>query len=57
MINLNLLLDTSSTGWKVIQAYGINNSHQIVGQATDSSGRKHAVLLTPDDNEPACVSY
>ena len=55
MINLNTLLDTSSTGWKVVQAYGINTSHQIVGQATDSSGRKHAVLLTPDNNQSACV--
>jgi len=54
MVNLNLLLDTASTGWKVVQAYGINTAHQIVGQAADSTGKLHAVLLTPDNNLRLC---
>ena len=55
MVNLNSLLDGSGTGWKVVQAYGINTLHQIVGQATDSKGKMHAVLLTPDNKQSACV--
>jgi hypothetical protein len=55
MVNLNTLLDGSGAGWKVVQAYGINTVHQIVGQAADSKGRLHAVLLTPDNKQSACV--
>ena len=55
LVNLNSLLDGSGTGWKVVRAYGINTVHQIVGQAADSKGRLHAVLLTPDNKQSACV--
>ncbi len=47
MVNLNLLLDAASTGWKVVQAYGINTAHQIVGQAADSTGKMHASCSPP----------
>jgi hypothetical protein len=46
---------STGAGWKVVQAYGINTVHQIVGQAADSKGRLHAVLLTPDNKQSACV--
>lgn len=56
MVNLNSLLDSTGAGWTVVYAYGINTAHQIVGQAKDSAGKLHAVLLTPDNNLPLCHS-
>jgi len=54
VINLNTLLDSSGSGWTVIAANGINSAHQIVGQAKNSGGQLHAVLLTPDNNLLPC---
>jgi len=54
-VNINTLLDASGAGWTVTAAYGINSSHQIVGEAVNSSGPwPHAVLLTPINNLPLC---
>jgi uncharacterized membrane protein len=54
MANLNSLLDSSGTGWSVMAAYGINDSHQIVGQGLAPNGQYHAILLTPANNWPLC---
>ena len=50
-IDLNTLADVP-TGWTLVQASGINDNGWIVGFAEDSSGTRHAYLLTP---EPATV--
>ncbi len=55
-INLNTVLDSSGAGWTVVTAYGINTAHQIVGQARNSSGQNHAVLLTLANTLPLCHS-
>jgi len=55
MVGLNTLLDSASAGWTVNAAYGINSHHQIVGQATNPTGQRRAVLLTPDNNLPLCI--
>ena len=52
-VDLNTLLDSSSRGWTITHAYGVNASHRIVGQAVNSKGEKRAVLLTPN-NLPLC---
>lgn len=54
MANLNLLLDSSGAGWSVTAAYGINDSHQIVGQGRAPNGQYHAILLTQVNNLPLC---
>ena len=49
-IDLNDLLDTEtlSAGWVLVEATGINNNGQIVGDAYNAiSGKEHAFLLTP----------
>ena len=55
MVDVNSLLDSTGAGWKVIAAWGINTAHKIVGQATNSAGQTHAVLLTPDNNLNVCI--
>ena len=52
MVDLTTLLNT--TGWTVIDAYGINTTHQIAAVAKDSTGHQHAVLLTPVNSLPLC---
>jgi uncharacterized membrane protein len=51
---LNLLLDSSGAGWSVNAAYGINDSHQIVGQGLAPNGQYHAILLSPANSLPLC---
>jgi len=46
MKDLNTLIPPNS-GLMLIEAFGINNSGQIVGTATDSHGNYHAYVLTP----------
>jgi probable HAF family extracellular repeat protein len=46
MKDLNTLIPPNS-GLVLIEAFGINNSGQIVGTATDSHGNYHAYVLTP----------
>jgi hypothetical protein len=45
MVDLNSLIDPSS-GWVLLQAIGINDSGQIVGQG-QFDGQTRAFLLTP----------
>jgi hypothetical protein len=47
MIDLNSLLDSSGTGWILMQATAINNKGQIVGFGIDPLGHMGAFLLTP----------
>ena len=56
MANVNLLLDSSGKGWSVTAAYGINDSHQIVGQGLAPNGQFHAILLTQANKLPLCKS-
>jgi probable HAF family extracellular repeat protein len=46
MIDLNTLIDPAS-GWHLVEATGINDWGQIVGQGRNSVGQYHAFLLTP----------
>ena len=46
MINLNTLIPTG-TGFTLTDAVAINDSGQILCDATNSNGSEHAVLLTP----------
>ena len=46
MIDLNALIPTGS-GWELLEAYGINNAGQIVGEGL-WNGQSHAFLLDPD---------
>ena len=45
MKDLNKLIPAGS-GWVLLQAFGINNSGQIVGTGT-IHGEEHGFLLTP----------
>jgi probable HAF family extracellular repeat protein len=45
MIDLNSLIPTGS-GWQLLEAYGINNVGQIVGEGL-LNGQAHAFLLDP----------
>ncbi len=47
-VEINKLLDPMNRRWRVTQAFGINRSHFIVGQAINPSGQPRAVLLTPN---------
>ena len=53
--DLNNLLDSSGAGWTLMNAYGINDNHQIVGWGYYAYGfpGSHAFLLTPNKN-PLC---
>ncbi|MGD0283903.1 MAG: PEP-CTERM sorting domain-containing protein [Dissulfurispiraceae bacterium] len=53
MIDLNTLIDPFS-GWRLLQAYDINDAGQIVGFGYNGSGQRHAFLLTPVP-EPSTV--
>ncbi len=53
--DLNSLVDTA-TGWVLLQALGINDSGQIVGNGT-INGQSHAFLLTPACNFTFGSSY
>jgi probable HAF family extracellular repeat protein len=46
LVDLNTLIPTG-TGFTITDAVGINDLGQIVCNATNASGNKHAVLLTP----------
>ena len=46
LVDLNTLIPTG-TGFTITDALGINDSGQIVCNATNASGSEHAVLLTP----------
>jgi probable HAF family extracellular repeat protein len=52
MTDLNDLVPPGS-GLTIVQANGINNAGQIVGQAQDRFSRNYAILLTPDDSGAA----
>ena len=54
LVYLDDLIDPAS-GWAMGQARSINNNGMIVGQATNSLGEVHAVLLNPVP-EPATLS-
>jgi len=54
VVSLTTLLDSSGAGWSVTQAYGINDSHQIVGQGLAPNGQFHAILLTQANKLPLC---
>ncbi len=45
-VDLNTLVPSNS-GFTISDAAAINDSGQIVGVATNTSGYEHAVLLTP----------
>lgn len=53
MADLNGLIDHAS-GWTLTEAYGINDSGQIVGNGVNALGQSHAFLLTPVP-EPSSV--
>jgi hypothetical protein len=46
LVDLNTLI-SSGTGFTLTDAVGINDSGQILCDATNASGSEHAVLLTP----------
>jgi probable HAF family extracellular repeat protein len=46
VIDLNSMIDPAS-GWHLVEATGINDVGQIVGQGKNSAGHLHAFLLTP----------
>jgi probable HAF family extracellular repeat protein len=46
LVNLNLLIP-ATTGFVLTDAIAINNSGQILCDATNSAGKEHAVLLNP----------
>jgi probable HAF family extracellular repeat protein len=46
VIDLNDMIDPAS-GWHLVEATGINDIGQIVGQGRNSAGQFHAFLLTP----------
>jgi hypothetical protein len=46
LVDLNTLTPTNS-GFTITDALGINDSGQIVCDATNTSGSTHVVLLTP----------
>jgi probable HAF family extracellular repeat protein len=52
MLDLRTLLTTS--GWRLLDATGINDKGQIVGQGMNPGGQNHAFLLTPTP-EPSTV--
>ncbi|HTP86031.1 MAG TPA: hypothetical protein VMJ34_03755 [Bryobacteraceae bacterium] len=52
MVDLNSLLAPADSGWIVTAAYGINDTSQIVGEAT-WNGRSHAVLLNDPPSSPS----
>jgi probable HAF family extracellular repeat protein len=52
MRDLNDMLDASGSGWTIREAYGINNSGQIVGEVLNANGDQHAFLLTPVSQRP-----
>jgi hypothetical protein len=45
LVNLNTLIPSGS-GFTLTDAVGINDSGQILCDATDASGNEHAVLLS-----------
>jgi len=49
--DLNTLLDSSGAGWTLVQATGINDSHQIVGFGITPKGETHAFVLTPNNQQ------
>lgn len=54
MTNLNDLLDESSEGWTIREAYAINEAGVIAATAHSGGAARHAVLLEPvDDALPA----
>jgi probable HAF family extracellular repeat protein len=55
MIDLNTLIPSGS-GLILMQALGINDSGQIVGDAITSAGDQHGFLLTPIAPEITSVS-
>lgn len=44
---LDSLIGTTTSGWQILQAYGINNKGQIIGLAIDKNAVNHGVLLQP----------
>ena len=46
MVDLNSLID-SSLGWRVVDAFGINNAQQIVALVTNAEGEVRFVRLDP----------
>lgn len=55
MMNLNELLDSSGTGWVLIEAKSINNSGQIVGIGRRNN-EERGFLLNPVGSNPAFTS-
>lgn len=51
MVDLNDELDSTGLGWELLEAYGINNSGQIVGLGV-FQGYDHIFLLTPTTQLP-----
>lgn len=51
-INLNTTLDSSGSGWTVLDAFDIDEFGRIVGRAQFSIGEPQAVLLTPLNDPP-----
>lgn len=57
VIDLNSLLDSSGTGWDLIEAYSINNSGQIVGEGNFGGVRMGFVLtVVPEPSSLALAS-
>ncbi|MEZ6095295.1 MAG: DUF3466 family protein [Pirellulaceae bacterium] len=53
-MTLNNLLDSTGTGWDLLQATAIDESGRIIGWGRDGSGNFHSFLLTPNSvPEPA----
>jgi hypothetical protein len=46
LVDLNTLIPSNS-GFTITDAVGINDSGQILCDATNASGYEHAILLTP----------
>jgi hypothetical protein len=47
MYDLNTLMGSGSTGWRLLIATGVNAQGQIVGQGRNAAGRLRGFILTP----------
>lgn len=47
MYDLNTLMGSGSTGWRLLIATGVNAQGQIVGQGRNAAGRLRGFVLTP----------
>jgi probable HAF family extracellular repeat protein len=56
MTNLNKLLVSSSSGWQLHDARGINDTGYIVGMGTNSSGQNHAFLAIDPSRGPTTAT-